>query len=75
MTMKHVCGASGFGYHPNDVCPGCEYNRAQTLEGAFQRIAKALENMTVQYYLAKAADCCVPDVREFLKERLRDEQT
>jgi hypothetical protein len=69
--MQHICGASGFGLDISDTCPACEENRPERSAAAFARIEKAIQDLDVQIAIARAADCCVPDVRDFLRARVK----
>jgi hypothetical protein len=67
---KHVCGASGFGFAADDVCPACESYSARRTREIEKRLPGEILSFEVLILIAQRAVCSVPDVEKFLKKIL-----
>lgn len=68
-SIKHCCGAAGYNPSLGDTCPACQVYADARRAQAHAAIEAAMQTPELQLAIARAADVCVPDVREWLKGR------
>lgn len=64
---QHVCGAGGFNPMLGDSCPACDRYEKERRSQCQERIKAVLTTPAVLDAIARAANVCWPDVREYFE--------